>query len=76
TFGRFAMDLLTGFEKIVRRGEPLAMHTWFQLGGPADYFAEPRDPDQLMGLIARCRQEKVPGSMIHGKPQASGLLVY
>ena len=29
------MGALTGFERIVRAGEPLAMHTWFQLGGPA-----------------------------------------
>ncbi len=53
------MALLTGFEKIVRRDEPLAMHTWFQLGGPAEYFAEPRDVDQLIALIQRCREEDV-----------------
>ena len=53
------MALLTGFEKIVRRDEPLAMHTWFQLGGPAEHFAEPRDPDELIGLVRRCREEDV-----------------
>ncbi len=53
------MSLLTGFEKIVRQGEPLAMHTWFQLGGPAEYFAEPRNPDELIALVRRCRQEGV-----------------
>jgi UDP-N-acetylmuramate dehydrogenase len=54
------MGLLTGFEKIVRRDEPLAMHTWFQLGGPAEYFAEPQDVDQLAALLRRCREEDVP----------------
>ena len=54
------MALLTGFEKIVRRDEPLAMHTWFQLGGPAEYFAEPADADQLIALLQRCREEEVP----------------
>jgi len=54
------MALLTGFEKIVRRDEPLAMHTWFQLGGPAEYFAEPADADQLIALLRRCREEEVP----------------
>ena len=54
------MSLLTGFEKIVRQAEPLAMHTWFQLGGPAEYFAEPQNPDELIALIKRCRQEDVP----------------
>ena len=54
------MDLLTDFEKIVRQAEPLAMHTWFQLGGPAEYFAEPEDTDQLVALIKRCREEDAP----------------
>lgn len=53
------MGFLTGFEKIVREGELLAMHTWFQLGGAAQYFAEPRDPDQLIELVGRCREESV-----------------
>ncbi len=51
---------LKGFEKIVRRDEPLAMHTWFQLGGPAEYFAEPEDVDQLIAIIRRCHEEQLP----------------
>jgi UDP-N-acetylmuramate dehydrogenase len=54
------MGLLTGFEKIVRRGELMGMYTWFQLGGPAEYMAEPHDAEQLMALIRRCRDESVP----------------
>ncbi|NQU21413.1 MAG: UDP-N-acetylmuramate dehydrogenase [Candidatus Nealsonbacteria bacterium] len=54
------MGLLTGFEKIVRPDEPLAMHTWFQLGGSAEHFAEPQDADQLIALVRRCREEDVP----------------
>jgi UDP-N-acetylmuramate dehydrogenase len=54
------MGLLDGFEKIVRRDEPLAMHTWFQLGGPAEYFAEPNDAEELIALVGRCHQEGVP----------------
>jgi len=49
----------TGFEKIVRQGEPLAMHTWFQLGGLAEYFAEPENPDQLIALLKRSHEEEV-----------------
>ena len=49
----------TGFENIVRPGEPLAMHTWFQLGGPAEFFAEPENPDQLIALLKRCHEEGV-----------------
>lgn len=54
------MGWITGFEKIVRRDEPLAMHTWFQLGGAAEYFAEPENPDQLIALVKRCHEEEVP----------------
>ena len=54
------MSFLTGFEKIVRQAEPLAMHTWFQLGGPAEFFAEPENQDQLVSLVRRCHEERVP----------------
>jgi len=58
------MGFLSGFEKIVRQGEPLAMHTWFQLGGPAEYFAEPRHAEELVLLVKRCRDEQVPIRML------------
>jgi UDP-N-acetylmuramate dehydrogenase len=51
------MGLMTGFEKIVRQSEPLAMHTWFQLGGPAEYFAEPETLEELTALVRRCHEE-------------------
>lgn len=53
------MASFTGFEAIVRQDEPLAMHTWFQLGGPAEYFAEPRSEDELIALVKRCAEEGV-----------------
>jgi UDP-N-acetylmuramate dehydrogenase len=52
------MSFLAGFEKIVRQGEPLAMHTWFQLGGTAEYFAEPETPEQLLALLRRCKENQ------------------
>jgi UDP-N-acetylmuramate dehydrogenase len=54
------MSFLTGFEEFVRTSEPLAMHTWFQLGGPAEYFAEPRNTDELVALVRRAREENLP----------------
>jgi UDP-N-acetylmuramate dehydrogenase len=66
------MGLMTGFEKIVRQNEPLAMHTWFQLGGPAEYFAEPETVDELTALVQRCHQEGI-GIRVLG--QGSNLLV-
>ena len=54
------MSLFRGFESVVRRDEPLAMHTWFQLGGPAEYFAEPETANDLITLIRRCADNDVP----------------
>lgn len=42
------------------------MHTWFQLGGAAEFFAEPRTEDELIGLIARCAQEDLPVRVLGG----------
>ena len=60
------MSLDKGFEHIVRRAEPLAPHTWFHLGGPAEYFAEPADVDQLQALVRRARDENLPIRMLGG----------
>jgi UDP-N-acetylmuramate dehydrogenase len=66
------MSLLTGFENVARQSEPLAMHTWFQLGGPAEYFAEPETADQLIAMVRRCHEE---GVEIHLLGQGSNILV-
>ena len=54
------MSFLTGFEKFVRQAEPLAMYTWFQIGGPAEYFAEPTSVDELIAVVRRAREEEMP----------------
>lgn len=66
------MSLQSGFEQIMRQGESLAMHTWLQLGGPAEYFAEPETIDQLVALVRRCHAEGVPVRMLG---QGSNILV-
>ncbi|MEN6457822.1 MAG: UDP-N-acetylmuramate dehydrogenase [Thermoguttaceae bacterium] len=66
------MSLITGFERFVRQAEPLAMHTWFQLGGPAEYFAEPETLDDLTALVQRCHEECVPTRILG---QGSNILV-
>jgi UDP-N-acetylmuramate dehydrogenase len=66
------MGLTTGFEKIVRQNEPLAMHTWFQLGGPAEYFAEPETLDELTALVRRCHDA---GTDVRLLGQGSNILV-
>lgn len=61
-----------GFEHILRENELLSAHTWFRIGGPAQYFAEPTNMDELVALVARCRQEEVPVRLLGG---GSNLLV-
>ena len=41
----------------VEQNVPLADRTWFKLGGPAQYFAEPASIDELMSVVQRCRNE-------------------
>lgn len=66
------MGLTSGFEHIVRENEMLAPFTWFRLGGPAQYFAEPTTVDELAQLVSRCRDENVDVRLIGG---GSNLLV-
>ena len=48
------------FLKFVRRDVPLAMHTRLQLGGPAEFFAEPTSQEELIDLLKQSRLENVP----------------
>jgi UDP-N-acetylmuramate dehydrogenase len=66
------MTVVSGFEKIVRREEPLAQRTWLKLGGPAQFFAEPNSVEELAALVRRCREEEVPVRVMGG---ASNLLI-
>lgn len=66
------MSFFSGFEKVVRQDEPLAMHTWFQLGGPAEYFAEPETVDDLVKLVRRCAENEIPVRLLG---RGSNLLV-
>lgn len=60
------MGPLDEFEPILRVDEPLAPHTWFMLGGPAQYFAQPDSVDELARLVQRCQQEELPMRLLGG----------
>ena len=60
------MSLVKGFEHIVKRAEPLAQHTWFHLGGPAEFFAEPNTVEELSALVRRCREQGTPIRLLGG----------
>jgi UDP-N-acetylmuramate dehydrogenase len=35
--------------------ELLSLHTWYRIGGPADFFVYPRNAEDLIGLLHQCR---------------------
>ncbi len=54
------MKLFDGLEAIVKNEVPLAPFTWMRVGGPAQYFVQPRDGEQLSEILRRCRENEVP----------------
>jgi UDP-N-acetylmuramate dehydrogenase len=60
------MSLVKDFEHFVKPAEPLAPHTWFHLGGPAEFFAEPSTVDELQALVRRCRESGMPVRLLGG----------
>ena len=50
----------------VRENVPLADRTWFKLGGPAQYLAEPADREELQAVVQRSRNEKLPVRLLGG----------
>lgn len=54
------MTLFADLADICRCDEPLAPRTWFRIGGPAEYFLQPRTVAQLATIIRRCRESGTP----------------
>lgn len=54
------------FDHIVRRAESLAPFTWFHLGGPAEYFAEPTSVEELAALVQRAKEQGLPVRVLGG----------
>ena len=44
----------------IRISEPLAKYTSFRIGGPADYYVEPADKEDLVGLVRYIQTNQVP----------------
>lgn len=53
------MNIFSGLETIVETNYPLAKHTWYGLGGPADYFLRPQNVEQLKEVIRRCAENSI-----------------
>ena len=66
------MSLHDLFPKFVRQEIPLSMYTRLQLGGAAEFFAEPENETELTALLKHCRKDKVP---MHVLGAGSSLLI-
>jgi UDP-N-acetylmuramate dehydrogenase len=63
----FATDLETAFgHDRIRCDEPLAPYTTFRVGGPAQWFFEPRSSDEIVRAMALARAADVPVVLIGG----------
>lgn len=60
------MSSLDSFSEIVKRDEPLAPYTWLKLGGPAQYFIEPRSEDELLRVVQACCENEIPVRVLGG----------
>lgn len=63
---KIIMSFINGLEHIVRQDEPLAGHTWFRLGGPAEYFAEPTTTEELTTLVQRSLEQQMSIRLLGG----------
>lgn len=66
------MSSLDAFSDILQRDKPLAPLTWLNLGGPAQFFIEPRDQAELQKVVVCCSENGIP---IHVLGGGSNLLV-
>lgn len=44
--------------------EPLSLHTWYRIGGPADFFVYPPHFEALVNLLRYCKKYDIPTSML------------
>lgn len=58
------MNWWKGLKGKVRRRELLSRHTTFKIGGPAEFFIEPRDIADLKLLLVLAKRYKIPLSVI------------
>jgi UDP-N-acetylmuramate dehydrogenase len=66
------MNIFTGLDELVEQNHVLAPHTWYRLGGPADYFIRPRTAKELKEVARRCNENRIP---MHVLGCGSNLLV-
>jgi UDP-N-acetylmuramate dehydrogenase len=66
------MSIFSGLDEIVETDYTLAKHTWYGLGGPADYFIRPQSTEQLSEVVTCCKDNDV---KLHVIGYGSNLLI-
>jgi UDP-N-acetylmuramate dehydrogenase len=54
------MNIFNGLDEIVKTDYPLAAHTWYGIGGNADYFAAPQTLEQLSEVVGTAAENSLP----------------
>jgi UDP-N-acetylmuramate dehydrogenase len=52
------------FAELTTANEPLAPYTHLKIGGPAEYFVQPRSVNELVAVLRHCAAEKVPSRVL------------
>ena len=60
------MTLADAFPHITTCREPLAPQTHLKIGGPVDFFVQPRDGEELRAVLRFCKTNRVPVRMLGG----------
>lgn len=50
--------------RYVKVQEPMALHTTFRIGGPADYYVTPATAEQAAAVLRLCREEQMPAIIV------------
>jgi UDP-N-acetylmuramate dehydrogenase len=65
-------DIRTFFRGHIALGEPLGKYTSFRIGGPADYYLEPADKQDVAAIVSYLQRNAIPFTVIG---RGSNLLV-
>jgi UDP-N-acetylmuramate dehydrogenase len=60
------MTLAEAFPEITKQREPLAPYTHLRIGGPAEFFVQPRTIEELRAVLDHCLKARVPLRMLGG----------
>ena len=57
-------DIIPESSGRIKLNEPMNTHTTFRVGGPADYFVEPANSDEIVRIVAAARAANVPLTLL------------